>query len=172
MHVTRAKGPTRRLRRGRSAQRGAASQRLVLALAASALLTIAVSLPMAYQAREARQQEAPASGPEVEVLGTSTVPLNAPRSDALHWKVDDFQPLPLAGAEVPDRAQLLLIEGEVVRVDFTLDDGPVQTVRHAPFEVPGDVSGVLSPGAHTLTATVRYDDGHVEVQQASFAVPG
>ncbi len=156
--------------RGTGAQRGAASQRLVLALAASALLTIAVSLPMAYQAHEARQQDG-ATGQQVEVLGTSTVPESVPRTDALYWQLGDAAPQLLDQAEVPASAKLVLEDDDVVRADFALDDGAVETVRDSPYEIHGESSPELTTGEHTLTVTVSYADGDVALHRASFITP-
>ena len=150
-------------------QRGAASQRLGLALAASALLTVAVSLPMAYQAHEARQQEGRPSGPQVEVLGASSVPETTPRTDTLFWQQGAGVPQLLDQAEVPRSAQLLLVdEEEVVRADFCLDDGAVETIRGGPYEISADTAAALTPGEHTLTVTVTYADDTVELHRVSF----
>ncbi len=154
-------------RRGRG-RRGAASQRLVLALAASALLTIAVSFPMAYQANEARQRAGTPNGPPAEVLGTSTVPESAPRTDALFWQQGEGTPQPLDKAEVPGSAQLLLVDEGVVRADFRLDDGAVETIRDAPYEISDEAAGGLAPGEHTLTVTVSYADDTVSLHRVSF----
>lgn len=156
--------------RGIRSRRGAASQRLMLALAASALLTIAVSFPMAYQANEARQRASTPSGPPTEVLGTSTVPEVAPRTDALYWQQGEDAPLPLDEAEVPGSAQLLLVDEGVVRADFRLDDGAVETIRDAPYEINDEATAALAPGDHSLTVTVSYADDTVALHRVSFVV--
>lgn len=156
-------------------QRGAASQRWLLALGASALLTIAVSVPMAYQAREARQHDDGPPVHRVEVLGTSTVKDPEPRTDALYFDDSSGEPLLLDGSSLAETSRLLLLDDEAVRADFRLDDGPVVTVRSAPYELDGadlgsGESSGLASGEHTLTVTVTYADGHVALHQVTFDV--
>lgn len=159
---------------------GAASQRQVLALAASALLTAAVALPMAYQAHEARNREEPIAAPAPEVLGTSTVPGEAPaaRSDGLYWSAPpSLDPVVLHGATVTPAPRLFLDVDDVVRADFRLDDGPVDTDSEAPFEVadgrPVELgTGATEPSEHSLTVTVTFEGGRSEVRQAFFSSAG
>ncbi len=159
---------------------GAASQRQVLALAASALLTAAVALPMAYQAHEARTRDEPTRGPVPEVMGTSTVPGEAPaaRSDGLYWSAPpSLEPVVLQGATVTPMPRLFLDVEDVVRADFRLDDGVVESDSEAPFEVADGrpvqlgASGA-EPSAHSLTVTITYEGGRSEVRQAFFSAAG
>jgi hypothetical protein len=156
---------------------GAASQRQVLALAASALLTAAVALPMAYQAREARNREDPTGAPAPEVLGTSTVPGEAPaaRSDGLYWSAPpSLEPIVLQGATVTGAPRLFVDVDEVVRADFRLDDGAVESDTAAPFEVADGrpvelVASGTGTSEHSLTVTLTFDGGRSEVRQAFFS---
>lgn len=169
-----AEGTPRATRR--RGQLGAASQRLVLALAASALLTAAVSLPMAYQAREARQQDElerrAASERPVEVLGTTTVKQPDSVTDSLYWQLDEGSPELLHQANVPGAPRVFLQVTDVVRADFRLDDGAVETDLTEPFEL-GDGSPVgLVPGQHSVTVTVTYANGRSGLHQAFFTAVG
>lgn len=160
----------------RRGQRGAASQRLVLALAASALLTAAVSLPMAYQAHEARQQDEveapPRREPSPEVLGSTTVKQPDATTDALYWQVEPREPALLHEAQVPGAPRIFLRTPDVVRADFRLDDGPVETDVTEPFELGDGAPVGLTPGAHSVTATVTYADGRSALHQAYFSAVG
>lgn len=156
---------------------GAASQRQVLALAASALLTAAVALPMAYQAREARTKDEPTSSPRPEVLGTSTVPGERPAvpSDGLYWSTPPaLDPIVLHGATVTPAPRLFVDVDGVVRADFRLDDGQVQSDTEAPFELadgqPVDLgTDGTGPSDHSLTVTITFEGGRSEVRQAFFS---
>jgi hypothetical protein len=160
----------------RRGQLGAASQRLVLALAASALLTAAVSLPMAYQAREARQQEElerrTASERPVEVLGTTTVKQPDSVTDSLYWQLGEESPQLLHLATVAGAPRIFLQVTEAVRADFRLDDGTVETDTTEPFELGDGPPVGLAPGQHSVTVTVTYADGRSRLHQAFFTAAG
>ena len=157
----------------RREQAGAASQRLVLALAASALLTAAVSLPMAYQAHEARQQkDLDSRDDRVQVLGTTTVKEPATRTDTLYWQAPPAEAELLHSAQVDASPRIFLEADGVVRADFRLDDGPVETDTTAPFELLDGAPVELSPGDHSVTVTVTDVDGRSELHQAFFTAAG
>ncbi len=158
----------------RRGQRGAASQRLLLALGASALLTAAVSLPMAYQAYEARQQDDPGQStqPDPEVLGTTTVRPSAARSDALYWQLEPSAPQELHLAEVPSGPRIFVQLDDAVRADFRLDDGPVVTDTTEPFELDDGAPVPLDPGPHSVTVTVTDAEGVSTLHQAFFTGTG
>lgn len=158
----------------RRGQRGAASQRLLLALGASALLTAAVSLPMAYQAYEARQQDEPgqATQPDPEVLGTTTVRPSAARSDTIYWQLEPSGPELLHESDVPDGPRIFLDLDDVVRADFRLDDGPVMTDTTEPFELDDGAPVQLDPGPHSVTVTVTDAEGVSTLHQAFFTGTG
>jgi hypothetical protein len=151
-----------------------ARQRLLLALAASGLLTAAVALPMAYQAQQARERDAQVSDTrKAEVLGITTIKAPEAVLDTLFWRGE-----PIGGdsllhaATTPTQVLITLKDAEVVRVDFRLDDGPVQTDDASPFELDdGDVVS-LAPGDHSLLATVTYADGRTSLHQAIFTTSG
>jgi hypothetical protein len=148
---------------------------VVLALAASALLTAAVSLPMAYQAREARQQteNPPVRGDRPEVLGTTTIREPEAVTGDLFWELPpDTSPAPLHLATVPGAPRIFLQGDDVVRADFRLDDGPVESDRSAPFELSDGAPVVLPPGGRSLTVTVSYGDGRTVLHQAFFTATG
>jgi hypothetical protein len=148
---------------------GAASQRLILALTASAFLTAAVALPMAYQAREARQDDERDRRPApVEVLGTSTVRGSETITDTLFVQVTDSEAVTLHGAQVTGAPRISLQAPGVVRADFRLDDGAVQTDTTEPFELDDGAPVALSPGQHSVTVTVTFDDGQSQLHQAFF----
>jgi hypothetical protein len=157
---------------------GAASQRQVLALAASALLTAAVALPMAYQAHEARTADEPEPRPAPEVLGTSTIPTEEPAvlSDGLYWSTPpDLDPMVLHGATVTPAPRLFVDVDDVVRADFRLDEGAVETDTEAPFELAdGQPVDLGTDGAEgderSLTVTITFEGGRSEVRQAFFTV--
>lgn len=166
-------GAVRRRQPGRTAsQRGAASQRTLLALAASALLTAAVSLPMAYQAREARTQDRvdPRGTPAAEVLGSSTLRPGSADGSTLFVRIGDDEPALLDGATVPDGLQILLDLPGTVRADFRVDDGPVITDEIAPFEFDDGQPIELGPGTHSVTATATDGSGTTTLHQAFFTV--
>jgi hypothetical protein len=154
---------------------GAASQRLLLALAASALLTAAVSLPMAYQAHEARQpQEVEQRGVPsgVEVLGTTTIKQPEVVTDQLYWQLASATPEVLHQATVVGAPRVFLQAPDVVRADFRLDDGPVETDTTAPFELHDGAPVQLDTGAHSVTVTVKYANGQSQLHQATFTAVG
>lgn len=159
----------------RRGQRGAASQRVVLALAASALLTAAVTLPMAYQARQARleQERPPVSSERPEVLGTTTIRQPEAITDELFWELASGPgPEPLHLATVPGSPRIFLRSTDVVRADFRLDDGPVESDRATPFELNDGAPVRLEPGQRSLTVTVTYTDGRSALHQAFFTSTG
>jgi hypothetical protein len=157
---------------------GAASQRQVLALAASALLTAAVALPMAYQAHEARTEDEREPTRPPEVLGTSTIPGEVPPvvTDGLYWSTPPaLDPMVLHGATVTPAPRLFVDVDGIVRADFRLDDGQVQTDTDAPFELDDGRPVALGtegagPSDHSLTVTITFEGGRSEVRQASFSV--
>lgn len=158
----------------RENQRGAASQRLLLALGASALLTAAVSLPMAYQAHEARaadearRDEANA----VEVLGTTTIRPPDAVTDTLYWRDGAGEARLLHLAQVPAAPRIVLRTPNVVRADFRLNDGPVETDRTEPFELRDGAAVPLEPGDHSVTVTVTDANGRSSLHQAFFTSGG
>lgn len=159
----------------RRGQRGAASQRVVLALAASALLTAAVTLPMAYQARLARlgQERPPISSERPEVLGSTTIRQPEAITHELFWEpVSTPAAEPLHLATVPGTPHIFLRSADVVRADFRLDDGPVESDRSAPFELNDGAPVRLDPGERSLTVTVTYTDGRSALHQAFFTSTG
>ncbi len=166
---------TGRTGRRRSAG-GALSSRVLLALGASAGLTAAVALPMAYQAHEARSETDQPSSPRVEVLGTSTVPEAAGIAlrEGLYWVSADgsAERVPLHGSTLSGRVQLVVDLTEVERVDFRLNDDAVVTDEEPPFQLDDEPidTAALGPGPHDLVATVRFDDGRNELRQATFGV--
>jgi hypothetical protein len=159
----------------REDERGAASQRLLLALAASAVLTAAVSLPMAYQAHEARTTAATRAENDpqgVEVMGTTTVRPPEAITDAIVWQLVDTEPQLLHLAQVPGEPRIFLDGVDAVRADFRLDDGPVQSDTTEPFELDDGAPVELVPGAHSVTVTVTFDDGRSSLHQAFFTAVG
>ena len=158
----------------RRGQRGVARQRLLLALAASGLLTAAVALPMAYQAQQARERDARVGETrQAEVLGVTTIKAPEAVTDTLFWRSEpDGSAALLHAATTPTEVLVSLEDSEVVRADFRLDDGPVQTDDTSPFELDdGDVVS-LAPGDHSLLATVSYADGRTSLHQAVFTTSG
>jgi hypothetical protein len=157
-------------------ERGAASQRLLLALAASALLTAAVSLPMAYQAHEARQpdgsEQPRVAEPPAEVMGTTTIKQPEAVTDDLYWQLASSTPALLHQASVQGAPRVFLRADEVVRADFRLDDGPVETDTTEPFELSDGAPVQLGGGQHSVTATVTYADGRSQLHQAFFTATG
>ena len=164
-------------RRGLQAAREPLSLRFLLAFSASTVLTAAVAVPMAFQAHLAREDQRAAfvDRPRVAVLGTNTVPDDehaAVSSDGLvHVSSEGGAAAPLQGAELSGSFDLLLQLDDVARVDFALDDRPVLTDLEAPW-TPGEGGDppTLEAGPHTLTATVQFTDGHVELRRATFTV--
>jgi hypothetical protein len=157
-------------------ERGAASQRLVLALAASALLTAAVSLPMAYQAHEARQsdeaEQQRVAEPPAEVLGSTTIKQPEAVTDDIYWQLASADPELLHQASVQGTPRVFLQADDVVRADFRLDDGPVETDTTEPFELSDGAPVRFAGGQHSVTATVTYADGRSQLHQAFFTAPG
>lgn len=151
-----------------------ATQRVLLAFAASAVLTAAVSLPMAYQASEARRQQAePMPEQRVQVLGTSVDRVAEPLTEDLYWQADTAAPpTRLHRATLTSAPRISLREPDVVRADFRLDDGPVISDRTAPFELNDGEPVELQPGERSLTVTVTYTDGRSVLHRASFTVRG
>lgn len=145
---------------------------MLLALAASALLTAAVSLPMAYQAREARNrdQNEPPRTPAAEVLGSSTVRPSVADSGALVWWTDDGDAQPLNEATVPTVVRIALELPDTVRADFRLDNGPVVTDAAAPFELDDGRPVELAPGPRSVTVTATDASGTTTLHQAFFTV--
>ena len=133
---------------------------------------------MAYQAHEARTREEPTRAPAPEVMGTSTVPGDAPaaRRDGLYWSAPpSLEPVVLHDATVVPAPRLFLDVADVVRADFRLDDGAVESDTEAPFEVadgrPVELgTGGTGPKAHSLTVTITFEGGRSEVRQAFFSV--
>lgn len=155
---------------------GALSSRVLLALGASAGLTAAVALPMAYQAHEARAEAERVSTAAAEVLGTTTVPGSPDGTlrEGLYWVDADgsAEPVPLHGSTLSGRVHLVVVLSEVERVDLRLNDDAVVTDTDAPFQLddhPIDTA-TLGPGPHDLVATVQFDDGRNELRQATFGV--
>jgi hypothetical protein len=144
----------------------------LLALAASALLTAAVALPMAYQARESRTRDQvdPPGSPAAEVLGSSTLRPGAADSSTLFARTGEGGPVLLHEATVPDGMQILLDLPVTVRADFRLNDGPVVTDSVAPFELDDGQLIELGPGAHAVTATATDASGTTTLHQAFFTV--
>ena len=177
--MRREPGDDRRRRRGVT---GALSMRVVLALGASIGSTASVALPMAYQAREARREQAAAAATAgVEVLGTTTVTTDgvpAQRTEGVTWASIETpdSSRPLHGATVSGPGWIRIELDGVVRVDFRIGDGPVVTDTEAPWELPS--SGPIDPATLAeddtrVVATVSYSDRRSEVRQADFEVsPG
>lgn len=165
-------------RRARGRQRGAASQRLLLALSASAILTAIVTLPMAYRAHEGREQtELERATPPASVLGTAVERDDPPVHGDLYWASStDGAPAPLHDATVQGAPRLLATGEDVVRADFRLDDRPVHTDRAAPWELDGGTPVELgTPGAetsHSLTVVLTHPDGRSTLRQAFFTHDG
>lgn len=155
-------------------ERGMATQRVLLAFAASTVLTMAVTLPMAYQAREARRQQnelLPAT--QTEVMGTSVSRDPVVVTDDLYWQLrSDAPPQPLNQATLTAAPRISLRDDDVVRADFRLDDGPVLSDRTSPFELNDGQPIQLQPGRRSLTVTVTYSDGESVLHSASFTVTG
>lgn len=155
---------------------GALSSRVLLALGASAGLTAAVALPLAYQAHEARTEADRVPAPRVEVLGTSTVP-EVPAGtlrEGLYWVDADgsVEPVPLHGSTISGQVHLVVDLPSVERVDLRLNDAAVVTDDDAPFRLGDEPidSEALGPGPHDLVATIQFDDGRNELRQATFGV--
>ncbi len=135
--MRREPGDDRRRRRGAT---GALSMRVVLALGASIGLTASVALPMAYQAREARREQAASVvPPTAEVLGTTTVTTDvvpAQLTEGVTWASIETpdSSRPLHGATVSGPGWIRIELDGVVRVDFRIGDGPVVTDTEAPWE--------------------------------------
>ncbi|MDQ2677821.1 MAG: hypothetical protein M3Y51_03680 [Actinomycetota bacterium] len=157
---------------------GSVSLRVVLALAASTGLTAAVALPMAYQAHAAQDERDSRPPPPPSVLGTSTVPGDAPAvpSDGLHWTTGapELPAAALEGAEIAEPARIFVAVPQLVRVDIRLGDEPTRSDFEEPFELRDGQTldtGALEPGDHTVTATLTFDDGRTDLRQATFTVP-
>ena len=60
----------------------------------------------------------------------------------------------------------------MVRADFRLDDGAVETDRTEPFELGDGAPVELVPGEHSVTVTVTYADGRSRLHQAFFTAAG
>jgi prepilin-type processing-associated H-X9-DG protein len=162
-------------RRGLQAAREPLSLRFLLAFSASTVLTAAVAVPMAFQAHLARDDErAPlVEHPPVAVLGATTVPVDpAPdASEGLVHVTEGAAPAPLQRAELSGDFDLQLQADDVARVDFALDDHPVVSDTEAPWQPDAEgTRPTLTAGEHSLTATVTFADGHVEVRRATFRV--
>ena len=153
--------------------------RVVLALGASLGLTASVALPMAYQAREARREQAASVvPPTAEVLGTTTVTTDvvpAQLTEGVTWASTETpaSSRPLHGATVSGPGWIRIELDGVVRVDFRVGDGPVVTDTEAPWELPS--SGPIDPATLAeddtrVVATVSYGDRRSEVRQADFDV--
>lgn len=163
----------------RAGSLGAVSLRLVVALGASTGLTAAVALPMAYQAQQAREQDAisrqgPAQ-PGVEVLGTTTVPDTAVDHDGLFWAPAEGRQdrAELHRSTLSGEVRIVLDLPDVERVDFRLDDGGVLTVTSAPWWFPEQGTldtATLADGEHVVLATIEFDDGRNELRRAEFTV--
>lgn len=135
------------------------------------MLTAAVSLPMAYQAHQAREQDDLRSERRpapVQVLGTSTVRGSETVTDTLYVQVANSDAATLHGAQVRGAPRIFLQAPGVVRADFRLDDGAVQTDTTDPFELDGGAPVTLPAGQHSVTVTVTFDDGHSQLHQAFF----
>jgi hypothetical protein len=164
--------------RARDRQRGAASQRLLLALSASAILTAVVTLPMAYRAHEGREQtETERATPAPRVLGTAVEREDPSVHGDLYWaSPTEGTPTPLHDATVRGAPRLLATGDDVVRADFRLDDGPVHTDRAAPWELDDGTPVELgTPGAetsHSLTVVLTHPDGRSTLRQAFFTHDG
>jgi len=155
---------------------GALPSRVLLALGASAGLTAAVALPMAYQAHEARAEAERLPPAQVEVLGATTVPepSGAALRQGLYWMAADgsAEPVPLHGSTLSGRVHLVVELPGIERVDLRLNDDAVVTDTDAPFRLddePIDID-TLGPGLHDLVATVQFEDGRNELRQATFGV--
>ncbi len=128
---------------------------------------------MAYQAHEARQANEPPPKDDTEVMGTTTIKEPEARIDALVWRsAPNGTAEVLHGATVTSAPRVQLDDEAVRRADFRVDDGPVQTDTTAPFQVNDGAPVELAPGAHSVTATVTYDDGRSALHQAFFTVTG
>jgi len=151
-----------------------ARQRLLLALAASGLLTAAVALPMAYQAQQARERDAQVGDVRpAEVLGVTTIKAPEAVLDSLVWRSEPSGNAELLhAATTPTEVRISLRDSQVVRADFRLDDGPVQTDDTNPFELDDGDSVSLDPGDHSVLATVTYADGRTSLHQAIFTATG
>jgi hypothetical protein len=151
-----------------------ATQRVLLAFAASTVLTMAVTLPMAYQASEARQQQQlPMPEERVQVLGTSVERVGDALTDELYWQADSqAPPTRLHRATLTSAPRISLRDDDVARADFRLDDGPVISDRTSPFEMNDGEPLQLQPGERSLTVTVTYTDGRSILHRASFTVRG
>jgi len=151
-----------------------ARQRLLLALAASGLLTAAVALPMAYQAQQARERDAQVGDVRpAEVLGVTTIKAPEAVLDSLVWRSEPSGSAALLhAATTPTEVRISLRDSQVVRADFRLDDGPVQTDDINPFELDDGDSVSLEPGDHSVLATVTYADGRTSLHQAIFTATG
>lgn len=129
---------------------------------------------MAYQAHEARQSgsDTPSDGPRVEVLGSTTIREPEVVTDTLYWQRVSTEPAPLHRATVSGTPRIFLQAELVVRTDFRLDDGPVQTDTTPPFELDDGAPVLLTAGEHSVTATVTYSDGRSRLHQAFFTATG
>ena len=127
---------------------------------------------MAYQAHEARQpdpvEQQPDSEPPAQVLGTTTIQEPAVITDDLYWQLASSTPELLHQSTVQGAPRVFLRAPDVVRADFRLDDGPVQTDTTAPFELSDGAPVQLGGGQHSVTATVTYADGRSQLHQAFF----
>lgn len=160
--------------------------RVLLALGASVVLTALVTLPMAYQAREARSEADGTGAANVEVLGTTASAGDAATSlrDGLYWV--PAGPAVEPGGELPTEADKVLLDGSTLagpvhllvdlqgieRVDFRLNDDPVISAADPPFTLgdePFDTRE-LGRGLHQIVATIQFEDGRNEIRQATFGV--
>ena len=165
-------------KRGLQAAKEPLSLRFLLAFSASTVLTAAVAVPMAFQAHLAREEERVASveRPPVAVLGTTVVPDShdhpAVSAEGLVHTGADGEQRPLDGAVLSGSFDLLVEVAGLERVDFVLDDQPVVTDHEAPWQptADGEDAPTLAEGEHTLTATLRFADGNVELRRATFRV--
>lgn len=150
------------------------SLRFLLAFSASTVLTAAVAVPMAFQAHLAREERDAPTLDRPSVLGTTTVSVpESISSDGLVVRMGDEGPFSLDGAELSGQFDLLVELPGVVRVDWALDDEPVQTDLDEPWRLDDPASGTARPitaGDHLVTATITFEDGRVELRQAAFVV--
>ncbi len=156
-------------------QRGATNQRLILALAASALLTAGIALPMAYQASEARRANLARVDERVEVLGTTTVRPDEEGAvmagELVFSEPGSVVAEPLDGAVLRGPVVISLRSAQIARADFRLDGGPFEIDVEEPWQLrdgaPIDTPELVA-GPHSITVTVTTADGRSDVRQAFF----
>ena len=134
-----------------------------------------------------------AGAPAVDVTGTSETPSTPPADGAtsesgepqlmVSLSPERAEPVALEGTTVSGLIYVFVVSAEAERVEFWLDDPnrstvPMQTERHAPFDLAGGEVNRANPldvlalgeGRHYVSARVTKADGSTSLVTASFQV--